>query len=76
MFRTSAKDIQYCSVSERRTKIFKVGYAHMHIQVWKGKAPVNIPVMCKIKYTVNKVVLLDMKYVEVIIHMPVIHIVC
>ena len=46
----------------------------MHNQVWKDNNTVNIPVMCKIRYAVNTVDLLDIKYVEVIIQMPVIHI--
>jgi len=66
--------VQYYSVSERRTKSFKIGFSHTHNQVWKDKASVNIPVMCKIRYTVNRVVLLDIKYIEVIIHISVIHI--
>jgi len=65
--------IQYSGVSERPSTAFKIGSAHMHNQAWKNKASENIPAMCKIRYTVNRVVLLDIKgYIEVIIHMPVI----
>jgi hypothetical protein len=45
----------------------------MHNETWKDKAPENIPVVCKIRHTVNRVVLLDIKYyMEVIVHTPVI----
>jgi len=46
----------------------------MHNEVWKDKYSVNISVMCKIRCTVNKEVFLDVKYVEVIIHIPLIHV--
>jgi len=68
------KIIQYCSVSEWPRTTFKSGISHMHNQEWKDKASVNILVMCRIRCTVKRVDLLDIKYVEVIIHMPVIHI--
>ena len=53
--------IQYSGVSERPRTAFKIGSAHMHNQAWKDKASENIPAMCKIRYTVNRVVLLDIK---------------
>jgi hypothetical protein len=45
----------------------------MHKETWKDKAPEDIPVKFKIRHTVNRVVLQDVKeYMEVIVHMPVI----
>jgi len=45
----------------------------MHSQGWKDKTSENISMMCKIRYTVNSVVVLDIReYVEVIVYMPVI----
>jgi len=39
---------------------------------WKYKLAENIPAMCNIRYTVNRVILLDIKkYAEVIVHMLV-----
>jgi len=42
-------------------------------QAWEDKTSENIPALCKIRYTVNRVVLLDIsECIEVIVHMPVI----
>jgi hypothetical protein len=62
--------VQYCSVSERSRTALESGSAHMCNPAWQYKAAENIPAMCNIRYTVNSVILLDIKkYVEVIVHM-------
>ena len=64
--------IQYSSISERSRTAFKSVSAHMCNPAWQYKAAENIPAMCNIRYTVNRVILLDIKkYVEVIVHMLV-----
>ena len=64
--------IQYSSISERSRTAFKSGSAHMCNPAWQYKAAENIPAMCNIRYTVNRVILLDIKkYAEVIVHILV-----
>ena len=64
--------VQYSSISERSRTAFKSGSAHMCNPARKYKAAENIPAICNIRYTVNRVILLDStKYVEVIVHMLV-----
>ena len=40
-------------------------YGYMENKVMNDKASENIPVMCKIRYTVNRVVLEDINYIYI-----------
>ena len=67
------RGIQYSSSSERPKTTFKSGFAYTHNQELKNKASENIPGMCKIMYTVNIIVPLDIKEcIELIVRMSVI----
>jgi hypothetical protein len=74
-FELLQRGVQYSSISERPKAAFKSGFAHMHNHALKDEESQNIPVMCKIRYKVNSVVLLDInEYIEETVHMPVIYI--
>jgi hypothetical protein len=53
--------IQYSSISEGPRTAFKSGFAHVCNEAQKDKASESIRVMCKIRYSVNRVVVLDIK---------------
>jgi hypothetical protein len=51
---------QYFSITERSRTAFKIGSAlNMCNPAWQYKAAENIPAMCNMRCTVNRVVLLD-----------------
>jgi len=60
-FELLQRGIQNSGDSESPRTAFKSGFAHKHNQAWKDKTSENIPVTCKIRYTVNRIDLLTIK---------------